>query len=55
MLLPHGFAIEILHLLCMNLSKLRGTGSMSVLIGCSLEPSNFQLHSNGDQDLEIQY
>jgi len=43
-LLPHKLFIESLHLHCTNLRKFPGTGSMSIAIGCILEPSSFQPH-----------
>ena len=42
-LLPHGFAVESLHLYC-TIYKISWTGPMSIIIGCSLNPSSFQPH-----------
>ena len=36
-LLPHGFAVERLHLHRTDLSNLSGAGFKSVIIGCSFE------------------
>ena len=48
-LLPHGFAVESWNLYCTKLiytvqCMISGTGPMSIIIGCSLNPSSFQPH-----------
>ena len=43
-LLPDGFAVESLHLYCIQIYKISGTGPMSIIVGCSLNPSSSQPH-----------